>query len=184
MAERYKKNDLKSISQKEIFFDTNILLFIFHSASGSPSKAQAWQSNYSGILHDIIRQKNKLYTNLFVISEFYNRYLRMEASIQNPDESDKDTRSFKKFRDSESGIQTQNEIKSIIKNNLPRMGFTYLDTSFTHDEIIQILDISNSDFIDRVIVETCKRKNLVLFTDDADFRDSDIPIFSLNPIMF
>lgn len=181
---RYKRKDLKSISNQTIFIDTNILLFNYHPGSGTESASKKWQQEYSGLLAEIILKKIPICTNLFVLSEFYNRYLRFEASIVTKEKSNTDSRAYKEYRDSEIGNATQREIIHILKNRLPGSGIRYIDLSFDHQGILDLFDISGLDFTDRVIVETCKVNDFVLLTDDADFRDSDIPILSLNPNMF
>lgn len=184
MPERIKRKDLKSLSGRTIFFDTNILLFLFNPAIDIESNSKKWQKDYSGLFAEIVIQKHPRCTSLFVLSEFYNRYLRIEASIQTNTKSESDSREFKKFRNSDEGLLVDKSIKEIIRSKLPGSGLSYLDINFNQQEILNLLDMPGLDFVDRIIVETCKKKNLVLLTDDADFRDIDIPILSLNPNMF
>jgi predicted nucleic acid-binding protein len=85
---------------------------------------------------------------------------------------------------SDEGLAVDKSIKEIIHSKLLGSGLTYLDINFNQQELLDLLDMPGLDFVDRIIVQTCKKRNLVLLTDDADFREIDIPILSLNPNMF
>ncbi|MDR3302817.1 MAG: PIN domain-containing protein, partial [Treponema sp.] len=58
--------------------------------------------------------------------------------------------------------------------------FSVIDKPFTNIEIRSLLTIDSLDFNDKIIADTCKTNKCLLITNDADFKDADIDILSVN----
>jgi len=112
-------------------------------------------------------------TSCVVLSEVINRVLRIEYNNIGR------SKTFKEFRNSSEGKQTQEDIFSIIKNQIFSV-FTIKDICFTVEQLRPLLKADDIDFNDKIIVETRKAYNMILLTHDADFFHTSIDIFSKN----
>lgn len=171
MPKRLKKIDnIESARQQGIFFDANVLIYIFWSVFGKNSVMAA---RYSSIYKFLIKEKIPMITSCVVLSEVINRVLRIEYNNIGR------SKTFKEFRNSSEGKQIQEEIFAIIKNQIFSV-FTIQDICFTVEQLRPLLKADDIDFNDKIIVETCKAYNMILLTHDADFFHTSIDIFSKN----
>lgn len=171
MRMRYTSSSIPSLKNKTVFFDANILIYIFWSPS--PESKQTFE--YASILSTLIKNEIQIAVSETVISEIINRALRLEF-----DKIKEDGDSFKNYRDSENGRNTQKGLyDSIHKYILNR--FQIISESITKTEIESFLTVSKLDFNDKLIEQVCRKNNLVLLTHDSDFSSSDIDILSANP---
>ncbi|BAP56028.1 PIN domain protein [Thioploca ingrica] len=73
MAKRYNYSEMAFMTDRSVFFDANILLYIFWP-TGSPS----WEIKYSSIFRKLLTQKNTMVVDFIVISEVVNRAIKTE----------------------------------------------------------------------------------------------------------
>jgi predicted nucleic acid-binding protein len=171
MATNYKLKDYALVHNRPIFFDANVLLYIFW-----PTGAHFYEANYSKVFSNLLKQKNDLFIDFLVISEVLNRVIRIEHEKINPGIK------FKDFRDSQDGQDALLDIYLILKSDiLPTFKITGKVFNETEIESFLVLDVL--DINDKSIVELCKEKSLVLLTNDKDFKNSDIDILTGNPII-
>ena len=179
MAERYVKTDIPKLAGKSIFFDANILIYIFWPIGSN------WQEReYSSILSSLIRQKNPLIVDNTIISEIYNRAFRLEFDkfaerehrYVNPSE-------FKSFRNSAEGQQIDKDISTVIKDKILKE-FSVVGKSYSRIDIHNLLSNSLLDYSDRVIVNLCEINHAILLTNDSDFSSSNIPLLTANKKLF
>lgn len=57
---------------------------------------------------------------------------------------------------------------------------SFIEKAFTKQDINNLLVVDELDFIDKTTEIICKEKNLVLITNDVDFKKSDIDIITEN----
>ncbi len=155
-----------------LFLDANIWLYL-HGPQQSP--APSYVKTYSDTYKRILSAKSKIYVDALIVSEFINRYARLQHSLIAP------TKGFKEFRDNPFfKIHAQSiadGVKRILKN------CTRIESGFAELKIDAVLDdyaAGSSDFNDQVIAELCKRKGLTLVTHDGDFRDPDLSVLTAN----
>jgi predicted nucleic acid-binding protein len=173
MAERFNKDSVFKLHDRDVFVDTNVLINLFWSTSGS----EFWEIECSTIFRALLRQGNRLFVDFLVISEVVNRVLRIEHKILQPEQD------FKRFRDSEEGIITLSDIYSIVKNRILD-DFSVTEKSFSEIDIRNFLTINSLDFIDKGILKTCQKNEFVLFTNDKDYKNSDIDVLTCNRHFF
>lgn len=171
MAGRFTQEDISKLSDRTIFFDANILMYLYW-----PTSPKSWAVNsYSSIYKQLLSNKNMLALNTFVLSEFINRALRFEWGKNTNKETD-----FKLFRQSNDGQQTQTDVFDVVKNKiLPYFSLT--NKILNSAEIKNLLVVDTLDFNDKIILDVCRAHNMVLLTNDADFSKSDVDILSANP---
>jgi hypothetical protein len=87
--------------------------------------------------------------------------------------------SFKQFRDSVAGTQLENDIYSIVKNDILTK-FKVTGTEIQKADILSFLQHSSLDFSDKAIEKICLENDYVLLTNDSDFVGSKLDILSSN----
>jgi predicted nucleic acid-binding protein len=169
MATRYSLKDVVILQNRNIFVDTNVLIYCFWGTG-----MHEWEQNYASVFKALLHQKNSLFIDFNVISEIVNRMLRIEQKKLQP------TNNFKDFRDSKDGKNSLADIFLIVKQNiLPQ--FNVIGKIFCKQEIENLLTVDNLDFVDKSTIEICKENALILLTNDKDFRNTDIDILTGNP---
>lgn len=172
MAGRYSLQSYTQLKDRDIFFDANIILYLYWTTGN-----RHWVNKYSTLFNLLLKQGNKMHINFLVISEVVNRAMRIEhkkhQNLQNTDIG------YKKYRDSEAGVEALKAIYIVLENDiLPH--FDIVDDGYDKSDIIEFLNVDSLDFGDKAIEKTCKNREMVLLTNDADFRDSKIDVLSVN----
>lgn len=116
-----------------------------------------------------------MYVDFNTISEVVNRAFKIEYEKFIKDNYVK----IKDFRNSEAGKEALSDIYTIVKDNILNR-FLIIEKSFSKKEIESFLTVESLDFNDKALVSICKTLNLVLVTNDVDFRDSDIELLTAN----
>ncbi len=173
MAAKYStKTDIELLHDKEIFFDANVLIYIFW-----PTASHNWEQYYASAFAKLLKQKNTLVVDFISISEFINRAMRIE---HDKFINEKHYLSYKTYRNSDAGQQVLTDIFTIIRENI-FMRFEVVAHRFFKPDILKLLEVDNLDFADKSIVEICIINQYVLLTNDADFINSDLEILTSNP---
>lgn len=173
-----KAYDLASYSfasGEQILVDTNIWLYLF-PAPGNPQQPFAHQ--YSTAFSRLVSAKAKPVLDPMVLSEYLNRYCRIEWEGNFKSQY----QTFKRFRQSAdfravvssahtfaSKILSFCQIHSIPANELD------LNQALTDFKSGQV------DFNDALLVDVCKKRNMKLMTNDADFQHGGIEVLTTNP---
>jgi predicted nucleic acid-binding protein len=169
MEKTFKLQDYNLLSNRNIFFDANILIYLFW-----PTGEHYYEQNYARVFKNLLKQKNELYVDFLIISEVINRVLRIEHKKYNS------TQNFKEFKNSEEGNEVQNDIFIIVKNEILK-NFKVIGKSFQKEDIYNFLVLNELDFIDKATASLCKENNMVLLTNDKDFKNSGVDVLSGNP---
>lgn len=169
MATIYKLQDYAHLSDKDVFVDANVLIYLFW-----PTGQHSFESNYARVFRNLLRQGNSLYVDFLVISEVVNRVLRIEHVKLNSNQK------FKDFRNSQDGKDVINDIYLIVKNDILSC-FKIIGKSFNKSDIEGFLIVDQLDFVDKATVSICSENNLVLLTNDKDFKNSGLDILTGNP---
>lgn len=169
MATKYRLQDVDQLAGKEIFFDANILIYLFW-----PTGQYNFEQNYARVFRNLLRQGNSLFVDFLVISEVINRVVRIEHQKLNP------TQKFKDFRNSQDGKDALDDIYIIVKNDILKR-FNVVGKAFNKQEIDSYLTVDELDFVDKTTVTLCKENALVLLTNDKDFKSADLDILTGNP---
>jgi predicted nucleic acid-binding protein len=169
MATNYKLQDYAHLSGKNVFVDANILIYLFW-----PTGQHSFESNYARVFRNLLRQGNNLYVDFLVVSEVVNRVLRIEHQKSNSSQN------FKDFRNSQVGKDVISDIYLIVQNNILSR-FEVVGKSFNNSDIEGFLIVDQLDFVDKATVSICSENDLVLLTNDRDFKNSGLDILTGNP---
>ena len=179
MPNRYRQSDIPQIQNKNVFFDANVLIYIFWpTINGDPNSPA---TRYSSILGTLFRNGFKLYLNSVVVSEVVNRVLRIE--FEKYQLMHTDFSSFKEYRNSEEGKRAQQDVFTVFKDRILNL-FSIKEKCLTKDAVKSLLTVNTLDFNDKIIVDVCKSNGLVLLTHDRDFVGEDLDIISANGSYF
>lgn len=171
MALIYSPRDLSKIQERKIFVDANVLIYIFWSSKGTRSKI------YTSVLQDIIKQKNTMYIDFNIVSEVVNRVFKTEYDNHMKENG---YLRLKEYRTMQEGKDTLSNIYMIFKKQILTQ-IEIIGKSFSRADIENFLVVESLDFNDKAIVSICKENNLVLLTNDYDFKGTDIDILTSNP---
>lgn len=178
MATRYSIQNISAIHDRKIFFDANVLIYLFW-----PSGSHRWESQYSTAFSYLLKQKNEMVVDFLVISETINRAHRLEYEKHLSLHSlTKINLSYKQYRDCVDGQTALSDIYLIIESNILNR-FTVVGKSFTKEEIRAFLTLEPMDFTDKGILMTCKENGCILLTNDKDYKTADIDILTSNPLI-
>ena len=164
-----------TLANRPLLFDANILLYLF--GLNVVSNNQKWAVNaYSRLFGLCLKNGKTLCVDVFVLSEFINRYLRME--YDNYKQSTGNKIDFKPFRNSPEGIKASQDVDIIVKNKILKV-FDVVGKTFDKADILAI-SLDKTDFNDALLVGVCQEHNCIFVTNDADFANSPIDIISAN----
>ncbi|QFY44841.1 PIN domain-containing protein [Candidatus Methylospira mobilis] len=154
-----------------LLFDTNIWLYLFPAPSGQNPHAPV----YSSALKKMQQAGVHLALDVMILSEYLNRYCRIEWKANFPQTS------FKYFRSSPSfnsiGQNAATYAHQILKLCTP------YDHPFAAVDIKQILlgfSAGNQDFNDALLADSCRQRGWKLVTHDGDFTQGGIEILTAN----
>ncbi len=175
---RNKAFDLSAYSfssDEKILIDTNIWLYLF-PAPGNPSQRFARQ--YSTAFANLVSAQAQPILDPMVLSEYLNRYIRIEW-----DGNYKSTYPrFKDFRNSPDFLAVVSAAEIFAKRILSFCQVHSISANEV-DLSTALADFSsgNVDFNDAILVDICKKRNLKLMTNDADFQNGGIEVLTTNP---
>jgi len=158
-------------SNDKILIDTNILIYIF-----CPLYSQKFESKidtYSTILQEIQKQNSKILLSSIVVSEFINRWLRLDF-----DKNIQDKEHSKNFKKDYRGTDRYNRVLKQILKQIEKLYVNYnienINDSFDKFDIISSYEDKNNDFNDLLLAYISSSNNLKILTDDNDFDNLDI----------
>lgn len=165
--------------QKEelLLLDTNVWLFLFPAPSDRPTFHAA---SYSAALKSMLTAGSRLVMDAMVLSEYLNRYCRIEWSALHkagyPD--------FKQFRKSVSFRSVGQGAATFARGMLKIC--TRHDHPFAAADVMQVLadfEAGANDFNDGMLAETCRHHGWKLVTNDSDFTTGGIEVLTSHPVL-
>ncbi len=175
MATKYSTQNISEVQSRKIFFDANVLIYIFW-----PSGAYNWEGFYSQVFNRLLRQSNELCVDFIVISEIINRTHRLEYDkYLRANTISKNELTYKNYRNSTDGQVALSDIYLMVETNILDT-FTIIGKSFSKSDIQSFLTFDPLDFGDKGILLTCQENCCVLLTNDIDFKSSNVDILTAN----
>ena len=173
MSLRITPANIATVHGRPLFFDANVLLYLFGSTSST------WANTYSAVFSQCLKMGNVLCVDVFVLSEFINRFLRIEYEnyLKTKGLNSQQVK-FKNFRSQPEGAQAAQDVETIVKGRILNK-FAMVGKVFDVADI-NSMSLVNSDFNDELIVKTCQEHQCVLVTNDADFSGAKIDILTAN----
>jgi predicted nucleic acid-binding protein len=163
-------------SADNLLFDANIWLYIY-GPQGNPAD---WKTRaYSNALASVLRANSSLYVEVLILSEFINRYARLEHNLWvNQGKAHSDFKSFRNsayFQPIASAII--NDVRRILSHcHRTEDGFETLDIN----SLLGEYERGKSDFNDQVLTALCRARDFTLITHDSDFKDKGLTVITAN----
>lgn len=174
MNNRYSQSNISNINDKKVFFDANILIYLFWATGSS------WEQTYANLYSRLNRQNNSYVIDFLVISEFINRAIKMEyQNYLNENGLTSQEYKYKAYRDSQDGKEALNDIYTIVSSEILE-AFEVVEKVYSKEDISSMFIVDGLDFTDKAIEQICSENDFVLLTNDKDFKDSTIDILSCN----
>ena len=167
----YSDSDLSKINSRKIYFDANILIYLFFSTGQYNS-----ENKYGKLFKNLRKLNFNVVVDVIAISEFVNvafKYYFNEYKIFH------NGIKFKEFRGCQEGIKSAKEINVIVNEKILKY-FELINSSYSKQELTDCLEMYTLDFNDKLIYKSCINNNFVLLTDDKDFVNYDLDILTLN----
>ncbi len=181
MSNKYKSSNIHTITNKKIFLDANILIYLF--GFGTPTFAN-WESKYANLYTQLSKQNNIFVVDYIVVSEFVNRAIRIEYDNYLITNSlDKNTLSYKDYRNSSDGKEALKDIYITLNDEILNE-FEVIEKSYSKDDLKIMCTVNELDFSDKAIIKICEDNQFILLTNDTDFKNSNIDIISCHSKMF
>lgn len=164
--------DSYPFSKNDTFLlDTNVWLFIYGRQDPNDRRIAI----YSKALARILTAGSRVFIDVLILSEFVNRYSRIEHNIM------KSPGEFKFFRKSSRFKSVAQDIVHALRRILDHCertesGFGSLDV----DILLTDYQTKCPDFNDQILAELCKVRGLKLVTHDGDFKDCGITLLTAN----
>jgi len=171
MATKYRLQDVTRLNGRGVFLDANVLIYLFW-----PTGQHLFEENYARAIRNLLKQGNDLFVDFLMISEVVNRIVRIEHKKINP------TQRFKDFRNSQEGKDALTDIYIIVENEILKR-FNIIGKTFDKRDIEKCLLVDELDFVDKATVALCIENDLVLLTNDKDFKNTDLDILTCNRVI-
>lgn len=173
-----KAYDLTSYSfsaGEQVLLDTNIWLYLF-PAPGNPQ--QRFAKQYSAAFMRLIEAKAQPVLDSIVLSEYLNRYIRIEWEGNYKAQ-------YTKFKDFRKSADFQIVAFSAQTFALRIISFCQIHSlpanEIDFNKALTIFTAGNLDFNDALLIDICKKRNLKLITNDGDFKSGGIDVLTTNP---
>lgn len=173
MKKIFNIRDYKFSAEDRLFFDTNIWFYLIGPRDNPDKQAQV----YFKALEDIIKNGSIIYIDTIIISELINRYAKYLAKKL----YDIDTLQYEKFCESEK-YNTVTQAVGKALNGIMDMS-QLIPNSFDKVEIGTIIasySRSGKGFNDQILEKICLANNLLLVTNDIDFKNAQCQILTAN----
>lgn len=173
-----KAHDLSAyVFRKEepLLLDTNVWLYLCPAPSDN---RRGYAARYSAALKNMLAAGACLIMDAMVLSEYLNRYCRIEwSALHRAAEPD-----FKRFRKS-AAFQTVGQGAATFARSMLKLCACH-DHPFATADVVRVLadfEKGSNDFNDGLLAETCRKHNWKLVTDDGDFTAGGIEVLTTNP---
>jgi len=169
-------NNYRFSKTDKLFLDANIWLYVYGPQGGSNDfKTHI----YSKALGHAMQAQSQILIDVLVISEYINRFARLEYDIQFPDKSTRPD--YKQFRNSPDFIPIASTISATVRKIIKIS--SRLESNFSTVDIQELLaqfEIGGYDFNDQILTHLCQSHNMLLVTHDADFKGKQVNILTAN----
>lgn len=173
-----KAHDLSAYAfhkEETLLLDTNVWLYLYPAPSDNTT---GYAAGYSSALKNILAAGSRLVMDAIILSEYLNRYCRIEwSALHKAAEPD-----FKRFRKSVA-FQSVGQGAATFARSMLKI-CTCHDHPFASVDVARILtdfEAGSNDINDGLLAETCRHHHWKLVTNDGDFTAGGIEVLTTNP---
>jgi predicted nucleic acid-binding protein len=170
--------DVGGIKGRKILFDTNIWLILNGPYFGTN---QFRQDVYSEA-YKALRERNTIITNEYILSEFCNRYVKLEYDYEKRASGLGDKfPNFKSYRKTDAFRPAMEAARDTCLNFAEDCEF--MPISHNHGQMSGFVEEFCDgvfDMSDLMLRDHCKKEGLFLMTDDRDFAGCGVTVITAN----
>lgn len=163
--------------EEPLLLDTNVWLYLFPAPSDRPTRHAA---AYSTALRDMLAAGARLVMDAMVMSEYLNRYCRIEwNALHKATQPD-----FKAFRKSPAFL-TVGQGAATYARRILKLCICH-DHPFANADVTQVLvdfEAGTNDFNDGLLADACRQHGWKLVTNDSDFTTGGIEVLTSHPVL-
>ncbi len=162
---------------EHFLLDANIWLYTY---GPSVFRSEDKDHVYNDAMTKMINSKCNLYMIVPILSEYIYRCLDKQLKLNKVDKND-----LKAFRKTDGYEKIAKLIAADVKEILDLV--RCCSSMFENSKACEFLDkflLCTLDFNDVVIEDFCISNELILVTNDGDFKDCDVPILTANPNLY
>lgn len=175
MPNRYNSLTVSSVANTNVFFDANILIYLF--GNGTPTTSN-WENQYATLYTKLSNQNNRFIVDYIVISEFVNRVIKLEyKNYLITNSLSEQAYSYKTYRNSSDGQQALADIYLTVKDDILSY-FEVVEQSYSKTDLISMSCVDQLDFSDKAIIKICENNAYILLTNDQDYTHTTVDILS------
>jgi predicted nucleic acid-binding protein len=158
-----------------LLLDANVWLYLYPAPSATPFVHAA---GYSAAFKTILAAKAQIAMDVLVISEYLNRYCRIEWTALHkgkyPD--------FKQFRKSADFASVGPKAGAFAKNILALCSrFDHPFAAINVGQVLTDFESGAQDTNDGFLIESCRQHGWKFVTNDGDFTEGGIEVLTNNP---
>ncbi len=172
-------------SDDKFLFDANIWLYLY-CPIGNYKKGII--KKYDGFLKNVIHSKSSIYVSSLILSEVFNRWVRLDFDILKESDPSKYIDFKRNFRNTQNYKDSVSTIKTVVKSQIMKIAHR-IDDKFSTISLDKLFEeIENSDFNDNYFLAMATLENFKIVTHDSDFAFSSqklpITVLTANKKMF
>jgi predicted nucleic acid-binding protein len=160
-------------SKDEILVDANIWIDLY----GPAANPNRWSvRTYSNIYARMLTAGCKLFLDLLILSEFVNRFARIEMRRIQPTQGN-----FKSFRQSTDFPPVARAIETQVTQILSVCNpIDHPFAEWPHIDLMKDFSTGSVDLNDQLLAHNCRKHGLAILTNDSDFTEGGISVFTAN----
>ncbi len=168
------------LDSDKFFFDANIWIYLY-CPIGNYNKDII--KKYSRFLKKAYQAKSSIFISALALSEFFNRWTRLDFKELNDSDPSKYANYKKNFRNTEAYKNSVSTIKTTVMEHIMKIA-KRVDDKFEKISIDELFkEIEVSDFNDKYYLAMANLENFKIVTHDSDFNSSKekpVPILTAN----
>lgn len=176
MSKSIKLRDYEVKGSDSFFFDTNVWMLLF---SPLASFQQKEQEAYSRFYAQVVSRDAAVYINSIILSEFYNRNLRMDFN-EWVKKSDNIGKKYKPHYVGSLAYQETVETINAAVRRIFQIAVPISDQFNSSDREKIAVEMAHRDYNDNLILEFSSKKKYKLVSNDRDVLNSswDVEVIS------
>jgi hypothetical protein len=180
MVKVYKLGEAYKVRDRELLLDSNILKYRYCK---DRNEDRGWVIRYHESLGWLAKHGYHLAVERVVLSEMISMVSHEAWGHLKKKYPHLEYRDYKEFRTSPHGVEIMSELYRSVNEEL-LVECKLINPVLTSVDIQGICAVDSLDFVDKLLVLLCEKRNAVLVTNDSSFKSSAIEILSNNDRLF
>jgi predicted nucleic acid-binding protein len=180
MAKVLKLCQAYKVRDRELILDSNILVYRYYM---DDNEKRGWVIRYHKSLKWLSEHGYHLAVERVVLSEMISIVSHDERERLKKKHPHLEYHDYKEFRTSPQGVEIMEELYRAVREEL-LVECKLINPVLTSADIQGICAVDSLDFVDKLLVLLCEKRNAVLVTNDSSFKSSAIEILSNNDRLF